>query len=56
MYFRFIQAIFISIAFIGWIGYQLMIRKKRFSEITNDVMAIAFFVAVWFGLIYWLID
>jgi hypothetical protein len=54
MYFRLIQAIFISIAFIGWIVYQLLIRKKRFSEISSDVMAIVFFIAVWVGLVYWL--
>lgn len=54
MYFRLIQAIFISIAFVGWILYQLLIRKKRFLEISNDVMAIVFFIAVWAGLVYWL--
>jgi hypothetical protein len=56
MYFRLIQAIFISIALAGWIVYQLMIRKKRFSEISNDVLAIAFFVAVWVGICYWLLN
>ena len=56
MYFRLIQAVFISIAFVGWVVYQLAIRKKRFSEISNDVLAIVFFVAVWFGLCYWLLN
>lgn len=46
MYVRLIQAIFISIALIGWVVYQLAIRKKRFSEISNDVLAIVFFAAV----------
>ena len=54
MYVRLIQAIFISIAFVGWIAYQLLVRKKRFSEISGDVMAIVFFIAVWVGLVYWL--
>ena len=56
MYVRLIQAVFISLAFIGWAVYQLLIRKKRFGEIANDVMAIVFFVAVWFGLCYWLLN
>ena len=56
MYFRLIQAVFISIAFVGWVVYQLAIRKKRFSEISNDILAIVFFVAVWFGLCYWLLN
>jgi hypothetical protein len=54
MYFRFIQAIFIAIALIGWLAYQLLIRKKSFSEISNDVLAITFFIAVWIGIVYWL--
>jgi hypothetical protein len=54
MYFRVIQALFISVAFIGWTLYQLLIRKKRFSDISSDVMAIVFFVMVWAALVYWL--
>jgi hypothetical protein len=56
MYVRLIQAVFISVAFVGWVVYQLAIRKKRFSEISNDILAIVFFVAVWFGLCYWLLN
>lgn len=56
MYFRLIQAVFISAALIGWVVFQLFIRKKRLSEISNDIMAIVFFVAVWFGLCYWLLN
>jgi len=56
MYFRLIQAVFISIAFAGWVIYQLAVCKKRFSEISSDVLAIVFFVAVWFGLCYWLLS
>jgi hypothetical protein len=56
MTFRIFQALCIAIAFVGWIIYQLLIRKKRFMEISNDVMAIAFFIAVWLGIYYWLIN
>jgi hypothetical protein len=56
MYVRLIQAVFISIALVGWVVYQLAIRKKGFSEISNDILAILFFVAVWFSLCYWLLN
>ncbi|OQP53912.1 hypothetical protein A4D02_19650 [Niastella koreensis] len=55
MYVRLIQAVFITIAFVGWIVYQMAVRKKRFSEISNDILAIVFFAAVWIGLCYWLL-
>jgi len=53
---RIIQAVIISIAFIGWIIYQMSYKGKAFSEIRHDVMAILFFIAVWFGIFYWLIS
>ena len=56
MYFRLIQAVFVSVAFIGWVAFQLLVRKKRFAEISNDILAIIFFVAVWFGICYWMLD
>jgi hypothetical protein len=56
MYGRFIQAVLLFIAFIGWIVYQLVIRKKRLAELSNDILAIVFFAAVWFGLCYWLLN
>ncbi|MBO9200750.1 MULTISPECIES: hypothetical protein [Niastella] len=56
MYGRFIQAIFTAVALVGWVVYQLAIRKKRFSEISSDVLFIVFFVAVWFGLCYWMLN
>ena len=48
------QALAISVAFVGWVIYQLLVRKKRFREISNDVMAITFFIAVWFTIFYFL--
>ena len=54
MVIRVFQAFILVIAFIGWIIYQVIFRKKRFSEISNDVMAIAFFLTVWIGITYWL--
>ena len=56
MTFRILQAFVISIALIGWIIYQLAFKRKKFMDISHDVMAIAFFIAVWFGIYYWLIS
>jgi hypothetical protein len=53
---RVIQAVFITIALAGWVLYQLLIRKKRFAQITNEVMFIVFFAAVWFGIVYFMMD
>lgn len=47
---RVIIALLMAIAFVGWILFQLLVRKKRGSEINNEVMFIAFFVAVWVTL------
>ena len=55
MFVRAFQAIAISIAFVGWLIYQLAIKKKRLSEITNDIFAIVFFVAIWMGIFYFLL-
>lgn len=51
---RLFQAIAITIALIGWIVYQMVIRKKRFFELKDDILAIIFFATVWFGLVYFM--
>jgi hypothetical protein len=37
-------------ALVGWILYQLFIRKKHRSEINNEVMFVTFFIAVWIAI------
>jgi polyferredoxin len=56
MFVRVFQAVVISVAFIGWILYQLMNKKKRLAELTNDIFAIVFFVSIWLGIFYFLIS
>lgn len=56
MFFRMFQALGISVAFVGWLIYQLAIKKKRLGELTNDILAIVFFVGVWLGIFYLLIN
>jgi len=52
MYVRLIQAIAITAAFTGWIIYQMVVRKKRFFEIKDEVLFIAFFATVWLGIFH----
>jgi len=47
---RVVIALLMAIAFIGWILFQLLVRKKRGSEINNEVMFVAFFIAVWVAI------
>jgi hypothetical protein len=54
MYIRLIQAIAITAAFAGWIIYQMVVRKKRFFQLKDDILAIIFFATVWFGLAYFM--
>jgi hypothetical protein len=53
MYF-FLRAVATPLAFVGWILFQLLAKKKKFSEIEGDVKVIAFFLAVWV-VIYFMI-
>lgn len=53
MYF-FLRAVATPIAFVGWILFQLLVKKKKFSQIEGDVRVIAFFLAVW-AVIYFTI-
>ena len=52
MTFKLIQALCIAIAMIGWLIYQMVIKKKPFASIQNDALAIVFFITVWLGIYY----
>ncbi|HVX52711.1 MAG TPA: hypothetical protein VHB48_21295 [Chitinophagaceae bacterium] len=47
-----IRAIVIPLAFIGWIIFQLAVKRKKFRDLESDIKLIIFFVVVW-GVIYW---
>ena len=49
---RVFQAVAVTLALIGWIVYQMVVRKKRFFDLKDDILAIIFFATVWFGLVY----
>ena len=44
----------VPIAMLGWVAYQLFIKKKSFSEFQGDFLAALFMVVVYVLLIYWL--
>jgi hypothetical protein len=52
---RFVIALFVAIALVAWVLYQLLIRKKTGAEINEEVMFIAFFIAIWIalGIVLW---
>jgi len=54
MLYFFLRAVAIPIAFAGWILFQLLVKKKKFSAIEGDVKVIVFFMAVWV-LIYFFV-
>jgi hypothetical protein len=44
---RFIQAFLASIAFIGYIIYHLVVKRKKVTKIKHGILTIYFFIAVW---------
>jgi len=40
----------ILVAFIGWIVYQLAIKKKKLRDMGADIKMIVFFFAVWVAI------
>jgi len=42
----------LSILLIGWLLYQLFIKKKKWPDLKNDAFIILIFVGVWVFLGY----
>jgi len=41
-----------SFAFAGWLLYQKLYLRKRWAELKPDAMAIVFFIIIWMGIAY----
>lgn len=54
MVYWFLRFAAVPLAFISWILYQLIIKKKRFRDLQNDLLTIAAFLVIWAVLI-WLV-
>jgi hypothetical protein len=52
-FFRFLLP---AVALIGWVFYQAFIKKRKWKQLQNDALAIAFFVSVWVSLTFFFID
>lgn len=44
---RAVIAFMMVFAFVGWIVFQVLFRKKSAAGYNNEIMFIAFFAAVW---------
>jgi hypothetical protein len=55
MYF-FLRACATPLALIGWVFFQLLIKKKKFSAVEGDVKVIAFFLVLWVVIYYVLLS
>ena len=51
MVYAFLRLGIVPIAFVSWVFYQLIIKKKKFEGIKNDLLVIVVFLIVWFVLI-----
>jgi len=39
---------------IGWVLYQLVIKRKKWGDLLGDAMVCCVFAAVWMVITYWL--
>ena len=52
MYF-FLRYGIVNILLVGWLLYQLFIKKKKWNELSGDALAIVFFVIAWCLIAWW---
>jgi hypothetical protein len=52
--YAFFEFLPVPIAFIGWIVYQLVFKKKEWKDIRSDASVIGMFLAISGLLYYWL--
>jgi uncharacterized membrane protein YjjB (DUF3815 family) len=53
-FYGFLRLGVVPVAMMGWVLYQLFIKKKSFQEFQGDFLAALFMVVVYSLLIYWL--
>jgi len=51
--FRAYGYILVAIALIGWVIYQLAIKKKKAGQLKNEITFILFFTGLWVAIYYW---
>ncbi len=43
-------------AFLGWIGFQMFVKKKKLAEMKTDILIIFIFLIVLGGVFYAIVD
>lgn len=56
MVYWFLRFVAVPLAFVSWIMYQLVVKKKRFRELQNDLLTIAVFLVIWAVLIWFVLS
>lgn len=44
---------FVGLALLGWAFYQLIVRRKKLSEIRHEFVFILLFIGLWASIYYW---
>lgn len=52
----FIRYGLLGIALVGWIVYQLIIKKKKFGDLQGDLLMVICLIGVWVALSYFMLD
>jgi len=54
MIYIFLRVAAVPLFLVGYLLYQLFIKKKKFVDIQTDILYVSFFFAVYIGLFYFL--
>ena len=54
MVYSFLRFVAVPLAFIGWILFQLFVKKKRLGDLQNDILTICAFLLIW-ALLIWFV-
>lgn len=54
MIYFFLRIAAVPLLLVGYLLFQLLVKKKKFAEIQTDILYVVFFIAVYFGLYYFL--
>lgn len=54
MIYIFLRVAAVPLFLIGYLLFQLLVKKKRIAEIQTDILYVFFFSAVYLGLYYFL--
>jgi hypothetical protein len=47
MFVTYLRTLGIPIAIVGWLLFQIFIKRKKWHEVKQDVQVIVFMLAVW---------